>query len=211
MAALRDWRANKVATSAEPGGVLSASERDEFTKARAVVRRGLGNFVAVGNSLRLIRDCRLYRETHETFEQFCREEWGGMTRTTANRQIGAAVVSELLAPFGATPLSEAVVRPLTKLREDLVKMVWQRAIEQSPQGSDGQPRVTADAVQQAAAALAPKRNAARKKPKSRRPVIFRVDGGKVVVTVANSKGDVVKMLAAALKQSMPKEQRKAAA
>ncbi len=32
-------------------------------------------FYEVGNALLQIRDERLYRQTHSTFEEYCREKW----------------------------------------------------------------------------------------------------------------------------------------
>jgi len=61
--------------------------------------RGLATFVEVGQALMKIRDARLYRETHETFESYCRERWG-WSRRHANRTIQAAEVAGVLGPMG---------------------------------------------------------------------------------------------------------------
>ena len=60
-----------------------------------VVARGLETFIAVGDALREIRDRRLYRLTHPTFEKYCRDRWG-MDRRHANRHIEAADVAGVL-------------------------------------------------------------------------------------------------------------------
>ncbi|HAM73007.1 MAG TPA: hypothetical protein DCM86_15315, partial [Verrucomicrobiales bacterium] len=66
------------------------------------------------------RDGKLYKSTHSTFEAYCKERWG-MGKAYANRTIQAAQVVGLLptdtkvAPMGANPPSERVLRPLTKL------------------------------------------------------------------------------------------------
>ena len=41
----------------------------------SVIDAGLQTFVHVGNALREIRDTRLYRHSHATFEDFCLERW----------------------------------------------------------------------------------------------------------------------------------------
>jgi hypothetical protein len=61
----------------------------------AVVERGLQTFVAVGNALREIRDLRLYRESHGSFEDYCRERWQ-FSRQRAGQLIEAAAVSTMV-------------------------------------------------------------------------------------------------------------------
>lgn len=63
-----------------------------------VVERGLSTFVEVGNALMEIRDARLYRATHPTFEAYCRERWG-FSRSHGYRLIRAAELAEL-SPTG---------------------------------------------------------------------------------------------------------------
>ena len=57
-----------------------------------VIERGKQTFVEVGQALMGIRDGRLYRETHATFEAYCQKRWG-FTHRFANLQIAAATVS----------------------------------------------------------------------------------------------------------------------
>lgn len=82
-----------------------------------VIERGLATFVEVGQALLEIRDSRLYRETHRTFEAYCRERWA-MSKSHANRQIDAAVVARLLTPTGVIPANEAQARELAPLLRD---------------------------------------------------------------------------------------------
>ena len=61
------------------GGVdrsLSATETDRLAELEDVVGRGMRTFVEVGAALCEIRDQRLYRVMHATFEGYCRERWG---------------------------------------------------------------------------------------------------------------------------------------
>lgn len=58
---------------------------------------------------------RLYRETHATFEDYCRERWS-MGRTYAHRNIEAARVVAML-PNGNKPVHEAHVRALLPLKD----------------------------------------------------------------------------------------------
>jgi len=98
----------------------------------AVIERGLGAFVEVGRALLEIRDSRLYRETHGTFEDYCRERWD-FDRTYAHRLTQAATVVSML-PIGNTPspANEAVVRELAPLRDEpeALRETWDAAVQE---------------------------------------------------------------------------------
>lgn len=96
-------------------------EPSRLADLEGVIERGLSTFVEVGEALLEIRDARLYRLTHGTFEAYCQERWG-MTKTHANRTIAAAEVVRL-APIGAKPESESVARELVPvMRQDPVSL-----------------------------------------------------------------------------------------
>ena len=40
-----------------------------------IIDQGIKTFVEVGHALLVIRDERLYRERHETFEDYLRQRW----------------------------------------------------------------------------------------------------------------------------------------
>lgn len=95
----------------------------------AVIERGLTTFVEVGRALLEIREQRLYRETHESFETYCRERWGWSSRHV-NRQIEAAGVAAALGPMGPIPESERQARELARLPEpEAVREVWSEVKE----------------------------------------------------------------------------------
>jgi hypothetical protein len=121
---------------------LSVNERTEFQQLETVIQTGLQTFFEVGNALMEIRDRRLYRESHMTFEDYCNERWQFSARQ-ANRLIGAAQVVETLRPIGPLPENEAQARPLTQLAPERRVEAWQRAVATAPEG-----KVTAAHVQQ---------------------------------------------------------------
>lgn len=84
-----------------------------------VIERGLATFVEVGEALLAIRDERLYRETHATFEDYCRDRWG-MTAPRAYQLMDAAKVVGLVSTTVETEVpSERVARELVPvMRED---------------------------------------------------------------------------------------------
>ena len=89
--------------------------------------------LARGLALRIIRDKRLYRETHETFVQYCSERWT-LTKTHANRLINAAGVLENLAPIGVTDLRESHARALASLPPDEQRLIAQFLRSTAPDG-----------------------------------------------------------------------------
>lgn len=98
------------------------------------IERGLQTFVEVGTALMEIRDSRLYRDSHTTFEDYCRERWG-FSRSRAHRLIEAAEVTSDLLPTGnILPTSERQVRPLASLPAEDRATVWQAAVETAPNG-----------------------------------------------------------------------------
>jgi hypothetical protein len=121
---------------------LTITEAVQLSEQEAVIERGLKTFVDVGNALLAIREGRLYRASHGTFEDYCRERWH-MERANAYRLIEAAVVVGHLSPIGDTlPANEAQARPLTSLPPSQQSEAWQRAVETAPEG-----KVTAAHVQ----------------------------------------------------------------
>jgi len=70
-------------------------------------------FWAAGKALQVIRDARLYRETHPTFEDYVEQRWD-MSRPQAYRLIDAWPLAERLSPMG-DKLNERQVRELLPL------------------------------------------------------------------------------------------------
>ena len=74
---------------------------------------GMESFKAVGRALVQVRDSRLYRATHATFEEYCRERWQ-MDRTYAYRIIEGAKIADEMLPIGNIP-TEAAAREIAKV------------------------------------------------------------------------------------------------
>ena len=111
--------------STREADVLSTSEERSLADLETIIERGLATFVAVGTALLDIRRDRLYRETHETFEAYCRERWG-FSRIQAHRLIAASEVITAL-PIGNTilPQNEAQARELARIPASERAEVWQ--------------------------------------------------------------------------------------
>jgi ParB family chromosome partitioning protein len=107
---------------------LTTIETQRLVECESKIEHGLDTFVEVGTALLTIRDGRLYREEYKTFEDYCKQKWGMVSRQ-ANRLIQSASVIENLRPIGLTlPESESQTRPLTCLSEEVQRQVWQDVI-----------------------------------------------------------------------------------
>lgn len=109
---------------------LTVNESVELTTQEQIIQRGLGSFVAVGNALLVIRDAKLYRESHGTFEAYLSERWK-MSIRHADRMMVATRTVDALSETGPTgPVSERQVRPLTQLETpEQQREAWSAAVE----------------------------------------------------------------------------------
>jgi hypothetical protein len=111
---------------------LDDAEQIRLQELEAIVARGLQTFYEVGQALIEIRDRKLYRVTHKTFEAYCQEKWS-IARRTAYQLISATkVVENLCAMAHKLPTNERQVRPLTKLPPAQQLEIWQKAVEEAP-------------------------------------------------------------------------------
>jgi len=115
---------------------LSQEELEDRQRLELKVERA---FFEAGSALReLLRDQRLYRNTHKSFEEYCRDRFG-FQRRHSYQLIEAASIFDNLCANGAhetlstikkiLPTNERQVRPLTRLEPDEQREVWQQAVE----------------------------------------------------------------------------------
>lgn len=140
---------------------MTLTTRD-LAACEAVIERGLATFIEVASTLLEIRDGRLYKATHETFDSYCQERWG-WGRAYAYRMIASGeVVTSMsgaladVSPIGdilPVPTNEAQTRALAPLKDDpeIMAEAWSEAVVES----NGKP--TAAAVEKAVAKRVPPR------------------------------------------------------
>ncbi|GII59407.1 hypothetical protein Pth03_77960 [Planotetraspora thailandica] len=95
------------------GDLLGAQERRDLTTCEAALEHLRLAFWVAGRALQVIRDARLYREAHATFEDYCLDRWS-MSRPQAYRLISEWSLAERLlavSPMG-DKVSERHVREL---------------------------------------------------------------------------------------------------
>ncbi len=107
-------------------------------------------FFEAGKALTELRDRRLYRSTHKTFEDYCRERFA-FSRRQPYYLIEAAVIFDNLVEkcernVHILPTNEWQIRPLSKLDPDIQPEAWEQAVE-SANGKVPSHRIVKDAVQ----------------------------------------------------------------
>ena len=112
---------------------LTTTEQASLERYERVIEQGLQSFYEVGSALLTIRDSKLYRGTHGTFEAYCLDRWG-MTNRYANNLIASTKTIDNLGTTVPIPSSERVARPLTALPPDKQSEAWQQAVATAPDG-----------------------------------------------------------------------------
>jgi regulator of replication initiation timing len=128
---------------------LNDLEKDELAQHEAVINRNAPAVFETAKALAAIRDFRLYRETHKTFEAYCSERWG-ITRHHANRMIAGAAVAKDLEPIGSIPKNLEQTKPLARLDSNQRREAWKIARERS-----GDKEPTGAELEHAAKVVAP--------------------------------------------------------
>jgi hypothetical protein len=86
-----------------------------------------------GKALMELRNRRLYRSTHKTFEEYCKDRFGYSRRQPYLLMDAAIVFDNLLEKCDpldqVLPTNERQVRPMTKLEPHEQQEVWLRAVE----------------------------------------------------------------------------------
>jgi hypothetical protein len=101
---------------------LSKSEKAELSECCETIKNGFASSWKTADALRRVRDKRLYRETHKTFESWCRAVWK-YGRAYVNRRIASlelatdgAIDTELLTEGALRPLVVADIPESAKLK-----------------------------------------------------------------------------------------------
>lgn len=96
---------------------LTTKEFGRLVKLESVIKKGIGAAVETWIALEEIRDSRLYREKHKSFDQYCQEKWK-MQRRYADMLIKSAAVVKSLPPEVRTMvLNPRQARALDKIPE----------------------------------------------------------------------------------------------
>ncbi|MBD2492683.1 hypothetical protein [Aulosira sp. FACHB-615] len=159
-----------IAPSEDPASAIidvSAVEVPELTEQEQSDRLHLERkveraFFEAGKALAELRDRRLYRSTHRTFEEYCKDRFSYTYRHVNYLIAGSVIVdnikmgtnssqNEQVEEMGTNssqilPTSEVQVRPLAKLEPQQQYEVWQMAVEEA-KGKVPTGRIVKDVVQ----------------------------------------------------------------
>ena len=121
---------------------LTRAEALSLRQCEEVIAKGERTFIAVGTALRTIRDERLYRDTHGTFDAYVQERWS-MTRKYGYYLIAAAQTVEAISVSTTVDIpNEATARVLRQVIDQSDEATAIAALEQA----DAKGKVTAQAV-----------------------------------------------------------------
>jgi len=122
---------------------LSELERARLNRYEGVIHRSLKVFYEVGEALLTIREERLYREHHTSFDLYLRERWD-MGRSTAYRLITSSQTYQAIQDHGVSaigdtvgsslthlPATESQTRELTPLPPAERPSAWREAVEEA--------------------------------------------------------------------------------
>lgn len=131
-------------------GALTTAQKNVFACYEATIERGLASFMEVGIALMRIRDDRLYRETHERFDDYCKDRWQ-ISPSRAYQLIDGAEAARTVSTIVETkPANESQARPLTLLESPSEqRAAWKEAVNTAPKNEEtGEPIITARHVEQ---------------------------------------------------------------
>lgn len=116
---------------------LTIAEQGELIELELIISRGMRTTLETGRALRKIRDKRLYKSRHTSFEAYCLAAWK-FTDARANQLIAASYVADDLQKdtTRVVPQNEKQLRPLVELSESDRREAWEAAVETA----GGQPR-----------------------------------------------------------------------
>ncbi len=118
-------------TGGQSDDELSYDELREREQLERLVERA---FYEAGRALKQLRDRRLYRNTHDTFENYCRERFS-YNRSRSYQLIDAATVVDNLQEcppmVDILPTTERQVRALVSLEPSQQRECWKEAVEEA--------------------------------------------------------------------------------
>lgn len=114
---------------------LSALERNKLETAERVIAESMKTFVEVGEALATIRNDKLYRDTHHTFEDYCQERWG-WTSGRARQLVSAAnIAAEVKSATTVSLPNERTARAVAQVPPAQRVEVVTKAAESGPVSS----------------------------------------------------------------------------
>ena len=105
---------------------LMVIETQRLEACEQTIRMGMSTFVEVGQALAMIRDQKLYRDTHKTFQAYCKDRWG-RSREWAYMLMNASDACENVYESTQIP-SQTQARELAKAPPAEQAEVWDEVV-----------------------------------------------------------------------------------
>jgi len=96
--------------------VITLTESQELIACEAKIKTGIKSFYDVGIALVTIRDKRLFRSTHASFDDYCKNVWGWGQKRASQFIVAAKTVDSL--PDSTNVETESQARELAKVTAD---------------------------------------------------------------------------------------------
>ena len=125
-----EWR---VVRNIVPSSILSEAEKEERDNLERTVEQA---FFVAGKALKILRDKRLYRETHNSFKSYMKDRFD-FTRRAADYLISAAEVvdnlkrEQFVLGTNVLPTKESQCRSLAKLPPEKQQIAWRKAVDKA--------------------------------------------------------------------------------
>jgi hypothetical protein len=134
---------------------LTTTQKERLEVLVETINTGMQSFIEVGHALSEITTSKLWQESADSFEEFCRQRWE-FTSKRAIQLMNAGRVSDVLEDRDVTerPRNERQTRVLTQIdSDDMVVEVWEYAVETAPEAGDGSLKMTAAHVEKCRAEM----------------------------------------------------------
>lgn len=130
------------------GSWLNTTEENELKVCEEKIETFRSSGLEAGKALLIIRDKRLYRQTHKTFEAYLKDRWDIGDRY-GRQLISAARLIENLQTGGITPVPNAESQALVITRNikspEKQREIWNKVVKQSEETGE---KITARKVEQ---------------------------------------------------------------
>jgi hypothetical protein len=111
---------------------LTEEEQRDLARREEYIEENLQTLFSVGKAFADIRDRKLYRESHRTFEEYCRERWQ-ISRPRAYQLIDASIVQETVSTNVdknmPLPTNESQTRALKKAPKEKQPELGEKAVK----------------------------------------------------------------------------------
>lgn len=133
---------------------LNSAEQEQLNLCETIIEKGYNTFIEVGNALFEIRNNKLYREKHSTFEEYCKQKWQ-IKRQRAYELMDAASIVNTLSEISDKNSNEIKVLPsinireshavaLGKIPEEMRNVIWQKVVDEQKESGK---TITAKTIQ----------------------------------------------------------------